>query len=470
MAKITIEAGVNTSKFRTGLAQMRGDLSGLQSKFQGLGTALLGGGLVSGLAAIVKKGDDIGDMAQRFGVSAEMLQRLGVSAEFTGTSMETVARGLQKMQANGMAADSIYKLADAVAAATTENEAFAIAEEAVGVKMAGAMLPMLKLGGDEMRRLGETASIMSDDVVSSLSKAQDEIFKMKQTLTTAFGGIAGFLAKGIEGIKVWSAIFGTAFYAVSQIAGEAGGIIGNALTGNFGEAKKSVAGFGKFVQQTLTDSVGGFKQSILDIYDEGPKGKARLDQGEKPNKESKVTKEKETQLATEEKQYREYVAYAEKRRDLEQKIKDLMDKRATEAMSKEERLAVIAEEKSAWMLRANDAGVSELERLDAQLKFEELTTEQLELQAELEKEKADAKEKLLSSLESATDQVAQNRDAVRSARMNFSVDDLQRKGGGGNIGTGGGAAKELDVLKKSEEHLANIEKRLKDLTGGKEFK
>lgn len=216
MSDVTVTVGANTTPLNEAMRRVEGSIASLSKKFGGLGGIIAGAGIGSAILSIIEKGDAIGDMSQRFNVPAEILQKLGVSAEFTSTSMESVARGLAKMQAAGMAANDIYAFADSVAAAKTENEAFAIAAGVLGNKLATQLLPMLEIGGSEMRRLGESATVMSDKTVEAMSGLQDEVFKLKSAGQNILAFIVTPLAKGVEVAQELGKAIGAIYVASTQ--------------------------------------------------------------------------------------------------------------------------------------------------------------------------------------------------------------------------------------------------------------
>jgi len=116
--------------------------------------------------------------------------------------------------------------------------------------------------------------------------------------------------------------------------------------------------------------------------------------------------------------------------------------------------------------------VLEKERLAAQALAEKKRKETLTVQAPAEKKSLEnAKEKLDLEKEAANlagekrdavNSVAGAKEDLRSAGLQFNVQDLARTFQGGRVGGNAGVNKELETLRKAEEHLKNIEQSIKE--------
>jgi lambda family phage tail tape measure protein len=95
-------------------------VSGLGMAFRGLGAALAVGGFAAAIKGAVDLADNMRDLSQRTGVSVETLGQFKVAAELSGSSLEGVAKGLNFLNKN-------------MVAATTGTEATAAAFKTVGV-------------------------------------------------------------------------------------------------------------------------------------------------------------------------------------------------------------------------------------------------------------------------------------------------------------------------------------------------
>jgi len=219
MSRIDVTVGVRNAAFKSGLEEVRGAARQFSGDIKGMfAGAFATGAIIAGIQGVINKADEIGDLATQFRVSSEELQRLGMAAELSGTSMETVARSMNKMrlaQANavngneelratfaamgisveqlaGMGTEELYyRVADAVAGASGETQKLEIASTIFGQRLAGELIPMLEQGGDRMRELGGSAAVLSEEMVGNLSQAKDEITKLQQTLTVALGTVIG---------------------------------------------------------------------------------------------------------------------------------------------------------------------------------------------------------------------------------------------------------------------------------------
>jgi chemotaxis protein histidine kinase CheA len=233
-------------------------------------------------------------LSDRFRVSAEALQRLGVAAELSGTSLDTVARGMNKMrlaqvgalngneelkatfegmgismdQLAGMGTEELFqRVADAVAGTTSDTEKLTIATAVFGNRMAGELIPLLEQGGERIRALGASSAVMSEETIRELSAAKDQIEDLKNTLTSAFGWVvANVFGPFIKAVKTLGAVWGGEIYAITEIVGEYAGILAQAFSGDFSGAYERVKGFGKFFKETMVTAAEATKQTIAEVW------------------------------------------------------------------------------------------------------------------------------------------------------------------------------------------------------------
>src|SRR4051812_17675553 len=93
--KLIAYLGLDTAGFKTGIAGAESDLARFAGKI-GLGLSVAG--LASYTKEIVAYGTTIHDLGERFNVSTTALQQFGNAGELVGTSLEGVAKGLNKME------------------------------------------------------------------------------------------------------------------------------------------------------------------------------------------------------------------------------------------------------------------------------------------------------------------------------------------------------------------------------------
>ena len=224
MAEIRTKLSADTSELHNGLERARASVDGFGSKLKASAVGAAGGFLAAGV--IIERTidafnhfGDIGDLSERFKVSAESLQRLGHVAEQTGSSAEAMAKGLQKVRlsladavngsasaasvwsAAGVSLDAVrdgtvsaeqamYSFSTYIAGTADETKKLSDVATVFGDKLAGEMLPVMEMGGEEMRRLGGSAAVMSEDMVGELKAASDQMKEFGNTCKVAFGYIA----------------------------------------------------------------------------------------------------------------------------------------------------------------------------------------------------------------------------------------------------------------------------------------
>lgn len=196
--------------------------SGFGRALGGLGKAAIGGIAAVGtaVAAIGTKfvdtagdvseyGDNIDKMSQKMGISAQAYQEWDAVLQHSGTSMDSMSRGMQTLQKNAAnSADKFEALGltqEQVASMSTEElfaatitglqnmgkgaERTALASELLGAssKELGALLNTSAEDTQAMiDRVHELGGVMSDDAVKAAAAYQDQL----QDMQTAFQGLS----------------------------------------------------------------------------------------------------------------------------------------------------------------------------------------------------------------------------------------------------------------------------------------
>ena len=272
MSDVNVSIGANTTPFINALDRVKNSVTRLSNMFSELGSVLASAGVGTAVMNIIAKADEIGDLAERFRITAKELQQFGAAGKFAGTSMEAVARGLAKIQAAGETSAYMYTLADAVLNAKTQSEEFEIASSILGDKLATELLPMLRLGSEEMQRLGDSTAKLGNKTVSVLSKAQDEITRLKDTITVALGTvIAVVIEPAMNLLKSEATKLGGLIYFLTELIVEAASIAQAALNLDWETAKKGAANYANFVAETLGTSIDTVKKEIDKIWEDSPK-------------------------------------------------------------------------------------------------------------------------------------------------------------------------------------------------------
>jgi hypothetical protein len=253
-ATATAKLALDASGFDRGLHQANASLD----KFAKQAGGILAGGfafdkIISGFSSAIEKGDQLQDLANRFGISASALQEVGNAASLSGAGIEDVASAMNKLAVNAGKAiggddamiesfqklglsvsdlknmspqDLFFKLSEAVATASDPLEAFAMAQEVAG-KSVGALMETLRMGPGAIQEMGSGMGVWSDETIAQLGAASDEIKKFQNTMIIAFGSAAQFVNPFIATIK------NMAEQVTMTVAA-----MGEAITGNFSAAKE----------------------------------------------------------------------------------------------------------------------------------------------------------------------------------------------------------------------------------------
>jgi len=172
--------------------------------------------IVQGFASAIEKGDQLQDIAEKFGVSASKLQLLGNAASVFGSGIEQVSAGLNKLslaQQKALAGDSglqasftevglsledlqkmkpediLLRISDSFASGANNGRQFIIVNELLG-KAQTDLIKVLNQGSTAIMEQGESMGVLSDDQIASLSEMSDAIKTLQITLQNAFGQMA----------------------------------------------------------------------------------------------------------------------------------------------------------------------------------------------------------------------------------------------------------------------------------------
>ena len=258
MSELTVKTGVDASGFETGLNRLQGSVRSFATAAGGiLAGAFAFDKLLSGLNAAIQKGDQLQDLANRFGVSANALQEIGNAASLSGASLEDVASAMNKLARNAgeavggnkelqesfarigvsvadlssMSPQSLFfALSQAVASGTLGMEDFAVAQDLAG-RGAATLMETFRMGRDQIISNGQAMGTWSNETIAALSKASDELKKLDNIITRAFGGVAQFLTPVLR-----------VFEMIAQEVGLASAALGQFFRGNFSEAMVIAAG------------------------------------------------------------------------------------------------------------------------------------------------------------------------------------------------------------------------------------
>jgi len=355
-AVATAKLALEKSSFENGLKEAENAVNKFAKQTAGILTgAFAFDKILGGLSSAIDKGDQLQDLANRFGISASALQEVGNAASLSGAGVEDVASAMNKLAVNagkaiggddamiasfeklgltvsdlqGMSPQDIFfKLSEAVAGANDPLEAFAQAQEVAG-KSVGALMETLRMGPDAIQQMGQGMGTWSDDTIAQLAAASDEIKSFQNTMMIAFGSAAQFINPMIKGFK----------FMAEQIA-MAMAMVGEALTGNLAgakaisdEMKKSKAEFNKGDQpkaagkpMDLEGGAGGGKKTAAKAAKETEKAekdaiKERTDEAMRALKEE----EDEKKMAADSEERRRNYIFESEREAINQKIENAME-------------------------------------------------------------------------------------------------------------------------------------------------
>ena len=216
MAELKAKIGLETNAFETGLARLQNKVGSFAKGISGMFVGFFAiDKLVSSLSNAISKGDQLQDLANKFGISASQLQQLGNAAELSGASLETVASAMNKAAINASKAGTDNKLAesfsriglsvqdlrkaspqdimmafaDAAQKGALGADEFRLAQELMG-RSATDLLPTLRMGSSEIDRIGKAMGVFTDEQIAALSAAKDAITVIGNAITLVFGRIA----------------------------------------------------------------------------------------------------------------------------------------------------------------------------------------------------------------------------------------------------------------------------------------
>jgi hypothetical protein len=326
-ATATAKLALDASGFDRGLQQANASLE----KFAKQAGSMLAGGfafdkIISGFSSAIDKGDQLQDLANRFGISASALQEVGNAASLSGAGIEDVASAMNKLAVNagkaiggddamiqafkdiglsvqqlkGMSPQDIFfKLSEAVANANDPLEAFAQAQAVAG-KSVGALMETLRMGPSAIQQMGDEMGIWSDATIAQLGAASDEIKKFQNTMIIAFGSAAQFVNPFIATIK------NMAEQVTMTVAA-----MGQAIAGDFSAAKEIMKQANK--EQFALFKVIKAKPGAKPIDLEGGTGSGKAAQAKAAKKAEQAEKEAI-------KERTDFAIYTLKQEDAEKKI------------------------------------------------------------------------------------------------------------------------------------------------------
>jgi len=236
---VSVKIGSENSALDTGLAKAKHAVEGFKEhaseSFKEVGKELLGvfavGAIIEGIHSLIEEFSQLADTASRLDTTAESLQRIAYAAKLSGTDLQTVTKGLEKvtitaqeaLEGNEGLADAFEKLGINAASfidlspeekllalsKATEEAEHSSAElgraykEVLG-KAAGELLPLLKEGPEGLKELFSSATVASNEAVAKLKEDGDKIEGVWMSFKAAAVTAIGFVIDSVQ--VLWAAL------------------------------------------------------------------------------------------------------------------------------------------------------------------------------------------------------------------------------------------------------------------------
>ena len=219
-ATATAKLALDASGMDRGLAQAQNSLKSFaKTAANTLAAGFAFNKIISGFTSAIEKGDQLQDIAEKFGVSASKLQLLGNAASVFGSGIEQVSAGLNKLslaQQKALAGDQglvstfsevgisldnlksmkpediLLRISDSFASGANEGRQFIIVNELLG-KAQTDLIKLLNQGSESITAQGEAIGVFSDETIMQLSEASDAIKQFQNVFTIGFGTLASKL-------------------------------------------------------------------------------------------------------------------------------------------------------------------------------------------------------------------------------------------------------------------------------------
>lgn len=245
-AVATAKLALDASGFDRGLLQAQSSVRQFAKQAGGLiAGAFAFDKIISGFSSAIEKGDQLQDIAEKFGVSASKLQLLGNAASVYGSGIDQVSAGLNKLslaQQKALAGDTglgktfeevgisladlktmkpedvLLKISDSFASGANEGRQFIIVNELLG-KAQTDLIKVLNQGSAAIIDQGNAIGVWSDDTIAQLSAASDSLKTFQNTFVIIFGDLAAFINPIIESFKQFAEEIGMVGYALKTAFG-----------------------------------------------------------------------------------------------------------------------------------------------------------------------------------------------------------------------------------------------------------
>lgn len=393
-SEVKVKVGLESGALASGLTKVRAQFSefraGLNSSF---GSLIAIGVIEQGLQRLVEKGSLITDLADRFGISTEALQRFGNVAEQDGSSLEGVAKALNKLtisrenaqrglkettdsftslgislqQVKDSTPDQLFLLiADATKNASDQGTAYANVVKLMG-RSAGDLFITLQRGSAEINQVGGSIGVLADETVRNLDQIGDELAVFKNRILVFGGALLTFFAKITGSI---GESFGTALNTAERSIETLGKALKLASRGQFIEAGKSFFEGTKGNLDATLREVAQVRKSVGDAFKDVGKeafgvGTGSGRKSNAPVARRSVPEDRETDAEK---------SKLEKLQNLREKLADIQRTAANEQLDAEAKINALIAQRAALLKSA--AGEKDAEKkLEIEIKAAELGKE-----------------------------------------------------------------------------------------------
>ena len=232
-ATATAKLALDASGFDRGIASAQTSVARFAKTAGGLvAGAFAFDKIIAGFSSAIEKGDQLQDIAEKFGVSASKLQLLGNAASVFGSGLDQVSAGLNKLslaQQKALAGDKglentfrevgisienlkdmkpediLLKISDSFASGANEGRQFIIVNELLG-KAQTDLIKLLNQGSEAITEQGTAMGVFSDETIAQLSAASDSLKQFQNLATIVFGGVLGQIMDAVEAYARFAAI------------------------------------------------------------------------------------------------------------------------------------------------------------------------------------------------------------------------------------------------------------------------
>lgn len=428
MAGINVPVGIKNARFKAGLDEMRGqakkfagDVRGeFTSSFGSIKSSIAGAFGVGAIVAFTKRvidfGSELNDSAERLNLNVESLQGLGYAFGQSGAKQDDFEKGMVKLNQNIDAAregnetmirsfeklgvtwadlatkspeEILMLIADGMRDAKNPTEALAAAMDILG-RAGIKMVPGLRAGADELKRLRDEARKLSEEDVKTLDELGDAVSRYGNK------------------VKVFGA-------QVLLGLGKAGKYIleGAARTGMGGSFSP---------EEEKLPVASGYSEDPAKEVPEDP----RVKKGEAKSADNRQKLETDIARLQED---------ADKRRMSDaERLDELLGRYTFALAASGDSSREATEEELRYRKEALEVA-KEIDDITARMHDESQRKADAE-ERERERAAKEAKEKAAREKTTADEKKAEEKDAALPGIASVSADSLQSVGGGGGIGTG----------------------------------